>query len=65
MEHELASPAVSVAATSDELDGHHSHDLAAPVGVQLDTARLSVDLLGVGASFDDEVPYPGELDILG
>ena len=57
--------AVSVAATCDALDVHDGHDPAAPMEMQLDTQRLSVELLGVGTRFDDEVPYPTELDILG
>ncbi|RMZ74466.1 hypothetical protein GMOD_00003511 [Pyrenophora seminiperda CCB06] len=65
MEPELPLPAESVAATCDVLDGHRGHDVAAPVGVQFDTERLSVELMGVGASFDDEPSYPGELDLLG
>jgi len=66
MEHELALPvAVSVAATCDALDVHDGHGPVAPVEMQLGTERLSVELLGVGASFDDEVPYPTEFDVLG
>ena len=57
--------AVSVAATCDVLDVHDGHDPAAPVEMQLDTERLSIELLGVGASFDNEAPHPTEFDILG
>ncbi|EDU41135.1 predicted protein [Pyrenophora tritici-repentis Pt-1C-BFP] len=65
-EHELVLPAAeSVAATCDVADGHDSHDPAATVGIQFDTERINVELLGISVSPDDDVPYPNELDLLG
>ncbi|KAL1801674.1 hypothetical protein ACET3X_002016 [Alternaria dauci] len=69
MRDELAPSVKSVASSCDVSDGDDECDFATPcVRFQRDTETPGIDLLNIGAEFEDEAiafPYPGEIDVRG
>ena len=69
MRADLASSVESVASSSDSSSGDDESDFAQPrTTFQRDTRMLSIDLLSIGAKFEDEgiaLAYPGEIDVRG
>ena len=69
MRADLASSVESVASSSDASSGDDESDFAQPrTRFQRDTKMLSIDLLSIGAKFEDEgiaLAYPGEIDVRG
>ena len=65
----LASSVESVASSCDASSGDDESDFAQPrMRFQRDTKMLSIDLLSIGAKFEDEgiaLAYPGEIDVRG
>ena len=69
MRADLASSVESVASSSDASSGDDESGFAQPrTTFQRDTRMLSIDLLSIGAKFEDEgiaLAYPGEIDVRG